>query len=52
MDRSGYFKGIKLCGKVEKVTSFPDIKVQVVDSFPDLNVKVVVNSKFKKDNKV
>ena len=32
---SGYFKGIKLCGKVKKVDCFPDIRVQVVDSFPD-----------------
>lgn len=37
----GYFKGIKLCGKVRVVNSFPDIKVQVVDSFPDLRVKRV-----------
>ena len=38
MDRNGYFKGIKLCGKVKVVSSFPDIKVKVVDSFPDLKV--------------
>lgn len=37
----GYFNGIKLCGKVRIVNSFPDIKVQVVDSFPDLRVKRV-----------
>ena len=28
MDRNGYFKGIKLCGKVKVVSSFPDIKVK------------------------
>ena len=37
----GCFKGIKLCGKVRIVNSFPDIKVQVVDSFPDLKVQKV-----------
>ncbi len=37
----GYFKGIRLCGKVRIVESFPDIKVQVVSMFPDLKVKVV-----------
>ena len=35
------FKGIKLYGKVQIVSSFPDIKVQVVDSFPDLKVQMV-----------
>jgi len=39
--KNGYFRGIKLCGKVQVVDSFPDFKVQVVDSFPDLKVKVV-----------
>ena len=39
----GYFKGIRLAGKVKVVSSFPDIKVQVVHSFPDLKVKVVDN---------
>lgn len=38
---AGYFKGIRLAGKVRIVESFPDIKVQVVSSFPDLKVKVV-----------
>ncbi|MGP1366338.1 MAG: hypothetical protein ACTTH3_00850 [Schwartzia sp. (in: firmicutes)] len=38
---AGYFKGIRLAGKVRIVDSFPDIKVQVVTSFPDLKVKVV-----------
>ena len=37
----GYFKGIRLCGRVRIVNSFADIKVQVVDSFPDLKVKRV-----------
>ena len=41
MDRSGYFNGIKLCGKVQVVDCFADIKVQVVDCFPDLKVKKV-----------
>ena len=41
MDSSGYFKGIKLCGKVKEAESFPDIKVQLVDYFPDLKVKIV-----------
>jgi hypothetical protein len=37
------FKGKKLYGKVQVVTSFPDIKVQVVSSFPDLKVKKVTS---------
>jgi len=41
VSRNGYFKGIRLAGKVKVVTSFPDIKVQVVNSFPDLKVKCV-----------
>jgi hypothetical protein len=32
------FKGYKLWGKVQVVTSSPDIKIQVVSSFPDLKV--------------
>jgi len=35
------FNGKKLYGKVQFVTSFPDIKVQIVDSFPDLKVQKV-----------
>ncbi len=35
------FSGKPLYGKVQIVTSFPDIKVQVVESFPDLKVKPV-----------
>ena len=35
------FEGTPLNGKVQVVTSFPDIKVKVVDSFPDLKVKLV-----------
>jgi len=34
-------KGIRLYGKVQVVSSFPDLKVQVVSSFPDLKVQVV-----------
>ena len=37
----GYYKGIKLCGKVKVVERFADIKVKVVDHFPDLKVKRV-----------
>ncbi len=43
VNRDGYFKGIKLCGKVKVVSAFPDIKVQVVNAFPDLKVKIVEN---------
>lgn len=32
------FKGRKLWGKIEVVTSSPDIKIQIVSSFPDLKV--------------
>lgn len=35
------FNGIRLYGKVQIVSSFPDIKVQVVGSFPDLKVQKV-----------
>ena len=41
VNKDGYYKGIKLCGKVRVVEHFADIKVKVVDSFPDLKVKVV-----------
>jgi hypothetical protein len=34
-------KGKKMYGKVQFVTSFPDIKVQMVTSFPDLKVQMV-----------
>ncbi len=37
------FKGIKLYGKVQFVTSFPDIKIQYVTSFPDIKVKKVTS---------
>lgn len=37
------FKGIKLYGKVQFVTSFPDIKIQYVTSFPDINVQWVTS---------
>lgn len=35
------FKGKKLYGKIQIVTSFPDVKVQEVTSFPDLKVEKV-----------
>jgi hypothetical protein len=35
------FKGKKLYGKIQVVSSFPDVKVQVVSSFPELKVQVV-----------
>lgn len=35
------YKGIRLWGKVQFVTAFPDIKIQYVDAFPDLKVKFV-----------
>ncbi len=38
-----YYKGIKLWGKVQFVTSFPDIKIQYVESFPDIKVKFVTS---------
>ena len=41
INRDGYYKGIKLCGKVKIVDCFPDIKVKAVDAFPDLKVQVV-----------
>ena len=41
INKDGYYKGIKLCGRVKVVEHFADIKVKVVDSFPDLRVKVV-----------
>ncbi len=37
------YKGIKLYGKVQFVTSFPDIKIQYVKNFPDIKVKFVTN---------
>ena len=37
------FKGIALKGKVQFVTSFPDIKIQYVTSFPDIKVKNVTS---------
>lgn len=39
--KDGYFKGIRLAGKVRVVEHFPDIKVKVSPSFPDLKVKAV-----------
>ena len=41
ISKDGYFKGKKLCGKVQVVDGFPDFKVQVVNNFPDLKVQKV-----------
>ena len=41
INEDGYYKGIRLAGRVRIVESFADVKVQVVNSFPDLRVKVV-----------
>ena len=41
VDAGCRWNGIELKGKVEVVTSFPDVKVQVVSSFPDVKVKAV-----------
>lgn len=38
-----HFNGKPLFGKVQYVTSFPDVKVQVVQSFPDLKVQKVTS---------
>ena len=35
INSAGYYKNIKLCGKVKIVDSFPDLKVKVVQSFPN-----------------
>lgn len=35
INRDGYFKNIRLAGRVRVVDSFPDLKVKAVDSFPD-----------------
>lgn len=41
INADGYFKNIRLAGRVKVVDSFPDVKVKIVSSFPDLKVKVV-----------
>lgn len=41
VDKDCKFNGMKLYGKIQFVTSFPDIKIQVVESFPDLKVIIV-----------
>ena len=43
VSKDGYFKGIRLAGKVKVVENFANIKVQVVNSFPDLKIKMVEN---------
>ena len=35
------FNGKKIYGKIQEVTSFPDVKVQVVTAFPDVKVQKV-----------
>jgi hypothetical protein len=37
------FKGKKLYGKIQIVTSFPDVKIQEVTSFPDVKVQKVTS---------
>jgi hypothetical protein len=41
IDKACICKGKKMYGKVQFVTSFPDVKVQYVNSFPDLKVQMV-----------
>ena len=35
INRDGYFKNIRLAGRVRVVDSFPDLKVKAVSAFPD-----------------
>ena len=37
------FKGRKLYGRIQYVTSFPDLRIKVVESFPDIKVKLVTS---------
>lgn len=41
INEAGYFKGIKLCGRVKVVEHNADIRVKIVESFADLRVKRV-----------
>lgn len=41
VNQDGYYKGIRLAGKVKVVNYNADIKVKIVTSFPDLYVKAV-----------
>ncbi len=41
INKDGYYKGIRLAGKVKVVEHNADIKIKVVSSFPDLRVKAV-----------
>ena len=43
VSKDGYFKGLRLAGRVKVVKNFANIKVQVVKNFPDLKVKKVSN---------
>ena len=40
----GYFRGIRLCGKVKVVSNAADFKVEVVNNWADLKVKKVSHS--------
>ena len=44
IDSSCTLDGHRLFGKVQIVTSFPDLKVQEVRSFPDLKVRQVTSA--------
>lgn len=39
--KDGYFRGVRLCGKVKVVEFGADFMVKVVESFPDVKVKAV-----------
>ena len=41
INSAGYYKDIRLSGRVRIVDPFPDIKVHVTNGFPDLRVKLV-----------
>ena len=41
INSDGFYRGIKLAGRVKVVDHFPDIKVKVVSHFPDIRVKRV-----------
>ena len=41
VSEDGYYKGIRLCGRVKIVEYSGDIRVKVVTAFSDLRVKVV-----------
>ena len=43
INKDGYYKNIRLAGKVKIVENFGDIKVKVVTAFPDIKVKSVTS---------